>query len=1037
MTARTFPGSAGINCDAGAVNATGAFTWVSLYNTTTAASVQYVFTVGTAGGYSAIRLNSSGVITYALNSTGWSSATDVTYTGTDGWVLVAITKPAGTSNFRIHKYRFSNSTWTRQSSTTGQASPAAATSVRHGHANSSSYFTGDIAASAAYDYEMTDSQVTALLDSFDAWMDAGPDGMWVFDQASTATAVDDETGNGADQTSTVGSTSVSSATPPIAWAETGGGGNETIGFRTGTGASATGTASSAALTIPAGVMAGDRMIISVAYKLLTGTGTIQTPAGWAVVPNAGPVNGPSGNTMQGAVFSKVAAGTAGNVSTDAGTTLTVTGTGGSQQLNVSFGAYAGVDSIRSSSWTVGSTTASTSVICPAPATGAQAGDLVVLVGAVRGATSGPANAPTFTAPAGAAIRAQSANVSGSAQNMACFVGDHNDSNASRTVTASGTSWSIAGQVVLVPAATTTAVDRATSESITLADAVATGPTARPRGTAETVTLADALARAAMARSRATSEALTLADAVAGATARARAAGEAMTLGDAVAVSVSRGRAIAQSLTLADATSRNVARVAAIAEALGLVDAAAITPDQVRSSSGTLTVVDSMSSTRAMTRTPAESVTLTDVPTRTVTRARAAAESVTLADTFGRTVAQARAAAESVTLSDSFARGQGVALGVAEQVTLSDAWGYTSARSLTGSAALSLTDAASRQVASTAAVAESLTLAELVTTGRLLTIGVAEAIGLADAFDRAVAAARGGNAAVSFDVTAVPGVAYGRGVDESLTLVDETAAGRVVLVGVDEAITFTADVTRAATAYGRGVGEALALTNTVARQVARSREFGQALTLTDVWQFVRFALTGWSETVTLDAAATRAATSTSRSWSDPLVFGNAISRQVGRARTGAEQISLADTEWLVSRSIVPVAAAVEISFGDNMAGRVSRARSFVQPIGFNDTFSRKINRARGLAEAIVLGHLMSMSRGQMISASVGLTLDDRTTRAVTRARGTVEQLTLAAGFGLGFTPTEQPAVAYPHFVTMTSSPWRIHDTTVRSSVRRTV
>jgi hypothetical protein len=374
-------------------------------------------------------------------------------TAADGWVLLAITKAAGTSIPRFHKYVFSTATWTRENmgGSSVQGTAAGAGTVQLGKYSTSlpDYFNGDMSAVAVWSSVLTDDQLDEMVTTLDSWTALSPQAMWVFNQASTATALSDITGGGANQTAITG-TAVA-AGDPIAFAPAT---NSPPTFRAG--AQAFGTASSAVLTIPGTVQTGDRMVIVASFKQLIGGGTVNTPTGWTQV--AAPVNGPSGNSLQGAIFAKTA------VSGDAGSTVTVNASAGSQQMSVAMAAYSGATgTFRATSWVVGSTTAATALTVPAPATAPSANDLVLLVGAVRQTVNGPANTPTLTAPSGATIRAQIAGTSGSAQNVAAFIGDHNDTSGARTVTASTVAVAITGQLILQPSAAAATVHQGAAD----------------------------------------------------------------------------------------------------------------------------------------------------------------------------------------------------------------------------------------------------------------------------------------------------------------------------------------------------------------------------------------------------------------------------------------------------------------------------------------------------------------------------------------------------------------------------------------------
>lgn len=805
---RAFGGAAGINHSAGTVDPTGAFTYVAVVDPSTAAATQYVLSTVSSGGSSGVRLSNTGTVTVVLDGIVWGPATNVTYTAAEGWMLIAITKAAGTAQFRIHKYLFTGATWSRQTSTSSYASPTGApTAVRHGHLSSSNYLSGDLAATAVYGYEMSDAQVTALVANLDAWVAAGPQGMWVFDQASV-TAVNDVTGHGADQSGTVGTTTVSGNAAPIEYIPAG----EALAFRTGGATQGFGSTSSVVLTIPATVKTGDQMIIAACYKQLTGSGTLNTPAGWT--QQHAPVNGPTGNSFQGAVYVKTAAGTAGQISTEAGTTVTLNATAGSQQLSAAFASYAGVSSIRSSSWVVGSTTSSTTLTAAAPGTGAQSGDLVVYLGAVRETVNGPTGQPTFT-PAGGdgTIRAQTAGTSGSAQNVAAFIGDDDSTNATRTVTASQTSVAITGQIVLIPA--TVALTRATSETLTAADSTARA-VALPRALAEALTLGNAMS-VGVVLARAQAETLTAGNALAATSAHPRGTAEAITVADALAATSAHPRGTGEALTVAAALAGTCARPRGTAEALTVADALAGTSAHPRGTAEAITVADAL--TRAATgysRAVGETLALGNALAAVSAKARATAEALTLGNAIAATSAKARAQAEAVAVGDAAAAIRALGRGVAQSLTVSDAWGYTVGRAIGVAEAVNLADGWARQLAAPRPVAQSLTLANSITTGTGVTIVVLEDLTLGDGWARQVADPRGMGGALSIDAAFAPTVALGVDVAEALTVAESWFAGMVVLVGVAEAISVADTAGVDSVAYVRDAGETLTLGHSFAR-----------------------------------------------------------------------------------------------------------------------------------------------------------------------------------------------------------------------------
>lgn len=224
-------------------------------------------------------------------------------------------------------------------------------------------------------------------------------------------------------------------------------------FRAAT--SALGTAGTCTLTIPASVVAGDVMMITAVFKVATSTDTIATPSGWSVL--VAPVNG-AGASYQTAEYILTATGGS------AGSTVVVAGTiPSAQQINAVLAAYGGANPTpRSAALATNGTTAATNVDAASATT--VANDLIVYTGGVRGSVNGPASEPTFTGPG--AMRVQSAATSAAAQNVAVFLGDDGETAGLRTITASRTAWSTAGQTILVPSAVAGAAVLASTSALT-------------------------------------------------------------------------------------------------------------------------------------------------------------------------------------------------------------------------------------------------------------------------------------------------------------------------------------------------------------------------------------------------------------------------------------------------------------------------------------------------------------------------------------------------------------------------------------------
>ena len=138
------------------------------------------------------------------------------YTFGDGWVITTWTKAGGNSMVRHHRCVLSTDTWahTDTSAMTDSANGPVADITIGRWAASGDFFNGRIAAVAVYESVLSDEQIEALRNGMVAVMDAAPVGAWRFNQSNVGTAVEDLTGNGADQSAITGTSVVTGDDPP-------------------------------------------------------------------------------------------------------------------------------------------------------------------------------------------------------------------------------------------------------------------------------------------------------------------------------------------------------------------------------------------------------------------------------------------------------------------------------------------------------------------------------------------------------------------------------------------------------------------------------------------------------------------------------------------------------------------------------------------------------------------------------------------------------------------------------------------------------
>jgi hypothetical protein len=144
-------------------------------------------------------------------------------TVSNGWVLIAITKPAGSAVLcRKHRVSFTGGTTEHLDGAFGFypfTAPGVDGRFVIGRENNPALnFDGDVAGAGVFPTALSDSNIESLLANWDRWVTLGAKHLWVMDQTSTATAVNDSiSGGNANQLSVTG-TSVTAAAAPIKWA---------------------------------------------------------------------------------------------------------------------------------------------------------------------------------------------------------------------------------------------------------------------------------------------------------------------------------------------------------------------------------------------------------------------------------------------------------------------------------------------------------------------------------------------------------------------------------------------------------------------------------------------------------------------------------------------------------------------------------------------------------------------------------------------------------------------------------------------------
>jgi len=152
--------------------------------------------------------SNAGDVFFALN--GSTSLDFGAYIG--GWALLAFTKAAGNATVRSHTYVYTSASWTH--------TDLAAVNVRSavdlfkvGSFDAGQWLQARLAVMGMWaGTALADAQLQTLTGKLKAWIDLTPSTLWAFNQSSTATAVVDLMGSGADQSAIAG-TAVSSDEP--------------------------------------------------------------------------------------------------------------------------------------------------------------------------------------------------------------------------------------------------------------------------------------------------------------------------------------------------------------------------------------------------------------------------------------------------------------------------------------------------------------------------------------------------------------------------------------------------------------------------------------------------------------------------------------------------------------------------------------------------------------------------------------------------------------------------------------------------------
>lgn len=160
----------------------------------------------------AVSIDGSGGIQYTIG--GITRTFGLTITN-GVWYLFVVTKANGTATPRANLYNYTSASWAgwANGDDTLDNDGTTLVEVRMGNGPGSFPLSGKMFGAAVYGYALSDVQGETLENAAQNWFDLGPMAMWRLNQASTATPVPDDTGNGANQTAITG-TSVDTGDDP-------------------------------------------------------------------------------------------------------------------------------------------------------------------------------------------------------------------------------------------------------------------------------------------------------------------------------------------------------------------------------------------------------------------------------------------------------------------------------------------------------------------------------------------------------------------------------------------------------------------------------------------------------------------------------------------------------------------------------------------------------------------------------------------------------------------------------------------------------
>ena len=163
----------------------------------------------------AFSLGSSTQELYFYNGASLVNSSGFFAEASNGWMVIALTKPSGSSVVRWHKYVYGTTTWTHEADVTSIAQPTTPTNLSNVYIGGQTEFNGMIACLGYWaTTALSDEQLEGMTASLSSWETLSPDSLWLLNQSSVTTTVEDRVGT-SDEIARTGTTATSISDLPF------------------------------------------------------------------------------------------------------------------------------------------------------------------------------------------------------------------------------------------------------------------------------------------------------------------------------------------------------------------------------------------------------------------------------------------------------------------------------------------------------------------------------------------------------------------------------------------------------------------------------------------------------------------------------------------------------------------------------------------------------------------------------------------------------------------------------------------------------